>query len=178
MKKVVFLVVVLCLQSCFYIHRAPEIPTYKIVENQENQDALNTYIFEYNGSFAQKTRLIEDFFVLTETQNPYYFTTTSLVEGKELRVDISPVNDYDKHFNLLEGILDAKENRDSKTHEQKRRKAIQDAKDDKRKERQNKHQYLYIRVMGENGEDLLKGKSLEKRMVLLRLHEFRKIFSH
>ncbi len=177
MKKLVFLVVILGLQSCFYVHKAPEIPTYKIVENQDNPDVLNAYIFEYNGAFAQKTRIIEDFFVLSETQNPYYFTTTNLIEGKELRVDISPVYDYDKHFNLLEGILDASGKKDNQSHEEKRRQAIQDEKDRARKERQNKHQYLHIRVMGENGEDLLKGKSLEKRMVLLRLHEFRNIFS-
>lgn len=176
MKKIVFLVLFLSLQSCFYVHRAPEVNTYKIVENEENKDNLNVYVFEYEGHFAQKTRLIEDFFILSETENPYYFTTTNLLEGKELRVDISPVEDYDKRFNLLEGILDTAFDSDDKTHEEKRRDAIQDEKDRKRKRKQNKHQYLYIRVMGENGEDLLKGESLEKRMILLRLHEFRRIF--
>ncbi|MDQ7916522.1 hypothetical protein RBU60_02965 [Mesonia sp. MT50] len=174
MKK--FLIIIsgfLILSSCISIHKAERIENYKLSTKKINQVDLTSYVIQYSGNGMRHfENMYQRFFDVEDHFSIYELETTSLFGSEKFKVFSHFDQDYDKSLSIFDVIDSAQESK--KTQQEKDRDKPYKDRREEQDRKNNKVEYVYIQIMGEDGQDILAEKSMRKDAILQKLHQLRK----
>ncbi|MBW2961549.1 hypothetical protein [Mesonia aestuariivivens] len=162
MKKIILLfVLVFTFQSCFRIHKARRIDSYKLYDSRLKNGAIS-YGFHLNASRISFYPKARRFFQIEKDYLPEPFKTKILYPKEELEVSFYLSSDQDKKidlftaiFNYVIGFEDAIES------------------DHISKDGDDVYNYVYVKVKDLQGKDVFSEDDDRRKAVLKKLNDFR-----
>ena len=162
MKKIILLfIIVFSFQSCFRVHKAPRIESYKLIPSKL-KNGSTSYAFHLDASRISFYPRAQRFFEIKEDYLPESFTTRLLYPEEELEVTFYLSTDQDKKLDLFTATFNSIIGSENGIK----------GKDISRKG-EDVFNYVYVKVKDLEGNDVFTEDDERRKSVIKVLNSFR-----